>query len=534
MHNNKNEKCSSNNHETKEAIAFCEQCKIYMCKKCNQFHSELFSNHLKYNLNEFKEDIFINLCREKNHSNKLDYYCKTHNKLCCASCITKIRNRDNGQHRDCEVYDLEDIKEEKKNMLKDNIIFLENLSNNIDKSINDIKNLYENINQKKEDLKLKIQKIFTEIRNKINEREDYLLLEVDKQFGELYINENIIKEGEKTPNKIKNLLKKCKLTDKSWKKNNLNSLINDCIVIENDIKNIQDINKNIQILESNINIEIKFKPENSEISKYIEIFNKFGEIYKENRVYYMLNPKTQIKSFKNANNNNMVKQNKNYLINNNKKNLNNYDNNINVKYNNEKYNKQKINFVPNNNYNRNVNYIPNFNDEVNYNRKNYNKNINYIQNNNINYNQNYNIINNMNSNPNIPQQKIINNKFNYNQKENINNNNKNTQRNFINIDNRNKGNLSCNRNRFRIDKSISLDNSLNLMPIKSNNWSEEKAKRSNTEIKFKLNGNNEDKYKSQISLLKDMGFNDEKIILNILKECKGDVERTIEKLLSLN
>ena len=65
--------------------------------------------------------------------------------------------------------------EEKKNWkLKENIKILEDLSKNIDETINDIKIKIEKINKKKEDLKLTIQKIFTEIRNAINEREDYL------------------------------------------------------------------------------------------------------------------------------------------------------------------------------------------------------------------------------------------------------------------------------------------------------------------------------------------------------------------------
>ena len=51
---------------------------------------------------------------------------------------------------------------------------LEELSNNINESINKIKIIYEKINKEKEELKLKIQKIFTNIRNEINNREDQL------------------------------------------------------------------------------------------------------------------------------------------------------------------------------------------------------------------------------------------------------------------------------------------------------------------------------------------------------------------------
>ena len=65
----------------------------------------------QYNFKNNK-DIFINFCQEQNHSNKLEYYCKNHNILCCASCITKIKGLGNGQHKDCDICFIEDIKDE--------------------------------------------------------------------------------------------------------------------------------------------------------------------------------------------------------------------------------------------------------------------------------------------------------------------------------------------------------------------------------------------------------------------------------------
>ena len=60
---------------------------------------------------------------------------------------------------------------------------MEDLSNKIQQSINDLKIFFDKINENKENLKLKIQKIFTNIRNILNEREDEILLEVDNQFN---------------------------------------------------------------------------------------------------------------------------------------------------------------------------------------------------------------------------------------------------------------------------------------------------------------------------------------------------------------
>ena len=43
-------KCSLIDHEEINAIIYCQECKIYMCNKCNNHHSQLFKNHKQYNL----------------------------------------------------------------------------------------------------------------------------------------------------------------------------------------------------------------------------------------------------------------------------------------------------------------------------------------------------------------------------------------------------------------------------------------------------------------------------------------------------
>ena len=86
--------------------------------------------------------------------------------------------------------------------------------------------------------------IFTKIRNNINDREDELLLEVDKLYNSKYFNEDIIKKGEKLPKKIQLLIEKGNSIDKEWSNNNNNNLfsyINDCINIENDVNTINVI-----------------------------------------------------------------------------------------------------------------------------------------------------------------------------------------------------------------------------------------------------------------------------------------------------
>ena len=110
------EKCSSINHKELEALSFCNDCKLYMCNKCEKLHSELFQNqnHNQIKLEKGKNisEFFIGFCKEKNHRDELKYFCKKHNKLCCKGCVTKIKNWENGQHSDCDICLIKDIENE--------------------------------------------------------------------------------------------------------------------------------------------------------------------------------------------------------------------------------------------------------------------------------------------------------------------------------------------------------------------------------------------------------------------------------------
>ena len=116
---NKNIKCSLKKHEQNEGIAYCQNCNIYMCNKCINHHSKLFEYHTINNLNKDIKQIFTGICSEEKHKDELEYLCKTHNQLCCAACLSKIKSKGNGQHKDCDVCNIEDIKDEKKNKLKE-------------------------------------------------------------------------------------------------------------------------------------------------------------------------------------------------------------------------------------------------------------------------------------------------------------------------------------------------------------------------------------------------------------------------------
>ena len=270
----KKPKCSSD--KELDAIVYCGECKIYMCSKCEQFHSKLLSAHQTMNLDKEDCEIFTGICKEPNHGNKLEFFCKNHNTLCCVSCTSKIGKKGLGLHKDCDVCFLEDIKEEKKEKFKSNTKYLEEISNTLKESIDNLIKTNEKIAKDREDIHLKIEKTFSKIRSKVNNREEEILAEVNGLFDKMYIDEKNLKKWDELPNSIKSSLEKGKKIESNDDK--LVLFIDECINIENNLKEINKIN---QIIKKNIDKgykEVQFNFDEEQIDSLLGYIKIFGNI----------------------------------------------------------------------------------------------------------------------------------------------------------------------------------------------------------------------------------------------------------------
>ena len=137
---------------------------------------------------------------------------------------------------------------------------------------------------RKEELKLKIQKIFTNIRNAINEREDELLLDIDKNFNQYYFNEELFKKSEKLPKFVKDSLEKGKKINGPWKEDTLNSYIDVCINIEDNINEIKKINEIVK-KSNDQNINIKFISEENDIKNIFKSIKELGKIIYNEKLF---------------------------------------------------------------------------------------------------------------------------------------------------------------------------------------------------------------------------------------------------------
>ena len=284
IENNINKRCSLKEHSEIEAIIYYPECNISMCNKCKNHHSELFKNHHVYQINEESKNIFTGICTKNSHSSPLKYYCKDHNELCCMECICKVEEKGIGQHKDCNVCPISKIKNQKKEKLNGNINYLKDLSKNLQESIKQIKQIFEENNKSKEKLKKEVQKIFTKIRNIINEREDNIFLAIDKKYEELYFKESFVNEIEQLPKSVNDALEKSEIKENEWNDDvKLNYIINNCINIENRIKEINLINEKINKCKSNINIKIEIDSQEDKINILTQTIKTLGEI-KENKI----------------------------------------------------------------------------------------------------------------------------------------------------------------------------------------------------------------------------------------------------------
>ena len=107
-------KCSKHELTNQNAFKYCIECNIYMCQDCFNLHSKLFIEHHLIDINAEMTNFFNGFCKEDEHKNKLEYFCETHNQLCCSSCIEKDQNIEFSKHKNCNIHYIYDVKQEKK------------------------------------------------------------------------------------------------------------------------------------------------------------------------------------------------------------------------------------------------------------------------------------------------------------------------------------------------------------------------------------------------------------------------------------
>ena len=132
----------------------------------------------------------------------------------------------------------------------------------------------EEVEENKDKIKEEIKSIFEKIRTEINNRENILTSETNKYFDDNYFNEGIIKKIDQ----IKSLLENVESIDDDWEDDDkLNEIIDNCINIENNVKDINTIKAKMEKYIKNgnkFNVQINYN-----IDNFINKIKKFGYIF---------------------------------------------------------------------------------------------------------------------------------------------------------------------------------------------------------------------------------------------------------------
>ncbi|VDI59110.1 Hypothetical predicted protein [Mytilus galloprovincialis] len=185
---------------SKPPDAFCPQCEDFLCGACQNHHkvAKLLISHQTISIVEYmKLPTFIKNVNIKcaDHENIFEFYCKTHDNLCCKQCLIT-------SHNDCnEITLIEDLLSmsalQKTSALNDIEQILKCLSTNIHTAIDDRKRHLDEIQQQKDNLLGKIKEKREEINNLLDLLEKSLLQElseVEKESSQKM--EMVIKELE--------------------------------------------------------------------------------------------------------------------------------------------------------------------------------------------------------------------------------------------------------------------------------------------------------------------------------------------------
>lgn len=174
--------CANANHEIRDALIYCSECKNYYCAQCEtEIHNVLFSSHAPYvNRNIVTKNepppSFTGMCDiHKEHS--LDLFCTVHSCLCCPECVSNGR-----EHAGCNVVSFASV--DKKVIQKYVVQAAKDLKDTLKKAeslpTDEIEKKMETVKRTALEARENIRKTFENLRKTLNEREEELMNFVDR------------------------------------------------------------------------------------------------------------------------------------------------------------------------------------------------------------------------------------------------------------------------------------------------------------------------------------------------------------------
>ena len=265
--------CFNDDHEEQVAATkFCPECKQFYCEDCLKLHNKLYKKHKPKALED--KIIFKGMCNEYQHNEKYEYFCRTHNKLCCSKCTTKIKDETHGEHSNCEVCKLVDILSEKEKIFEENRAKINKKKYKlVNESIANFEKYRGNKVETKKSIKAQIEKAFQNYEKALAERKNQLLSNVDEIYKSFKL-EEYDKKITKLTNKLSDISGLIGMSEEIKAENEMNTLIEFYCRVENDLNNINALNDEINKYSTkrqNINFIL-------DLDKFKKKLSQFGEV----------------------------------------------------------------------------------------------------------------------------------------------------------------------------------------------------------------------------------------------------------------
>ena len=168
-----NLKCDECGDDNDPVVALCVDCESYLCQDCNKAHNKRNKTHDIVSLSSIAKEGTADQCTRKilyyaeHQKNKLDYYCKTCDKIVCLHCTVK----DHVGH----THDIvEKTASEHRNMLMKIITPVEEISENLSKAEANIVNTQEKIKEQASEIDQEIDKCYIEQLQELNKHHQHL------------------------------------------------------------------------------------------------------------------------------------------------------------------------------------------------------------------------------------------------------------------------------------------------------------------------------------------------------------------------
>ncbi|XP_063410741.1 uncharacterized protein LOC134693765 [Mytilus trossulus] len=191
-------------HISKAAEEYCPVCEEALCTECKDHHNlaNASKNHQTISIDEYnKLPAFIREIKQycEEHGNRFEFFCPTHNELCCKRCITTT-------HNECKGYkvieDFVDKYSKSSAALDEYEQTLKDVEENIQTAIVDRKYNLEEFKKQKQSFKTQIKKKKAEIIKHFDNLEAKIRNELSAVGGEKAQNvQSVIEKLEESKNK---------------------------------------------------------------------------------------------------------------------------------------------------------------------------------------------------------------------------------------------------------------------------------------------------------------------------------------------